>query len=104
MAEPTDDALQEAAKVVVRARLGDKYEIVGCEQISGNLWEFDVKQTDGGRKVETINIRHDLLVKTAAEKLDVEQLQGKKPLPQQIKSAIMDEYGDGLDSLFEERD
>jgi hypothetical protein len=107
MSEVPRDVMMAAAALYVQARAGDKYEIVGCgeSEEDGSIWEIDVREKDRPRtKTETILAPEDVLLKIIQDKLDIEHLTGKKPLPENIRAMIKDQFGDGFDDLFEDRE
>jgi hypothetical protein len=95
-----------AAEIVVLARLGDKYEIVGLGESDDNfsLWEVDVREKSRpNTKIETLNIPVELLAKVIDEKLTVDHLTGKTAMPDQVRADIQEQF-DGMGDTFERRE
>jgi hypothetical protein len=101
------ELLMKAAALYVQARLGDKYEITGCGESDFDpaVLELDIQEKNKPRaKAETLTVRYDILEKIVIEKLDLDHLQGRKPLPEQIRNEVQEAFGTGFDDLFEERE
>lgn len=108
--EDTDVNLLAAQKIVL-ARLGPEYGIIGCDPPSeSDDWIFWVSKRASvpGRPLFqrplSVTVTQEQIDEVIEKDLDIAQIQGKKPKPEQVREEIQREYNEGMDALFEGRD